>query len=91
MADIELQRDHSLGINDGRAAVQHVADDLQEVLNASYNWDGNTLHFKGSGASGNIEVAESQIRVNIDLNFLLRPMRSQVEAEAERYLDRHLG
>jgi putative polyhydroxyalkanoate system protein len=90
MADIELTRAHSLGLADGRTVVEDVAQDLKQALDASYTWTGNTLHFEGSGASGNIEVSESQIQVAIDLNFLLRPMRGRVEAEAERYLDKHL-
>lgn len=90
MADIELQRSHTLGIDKGRAAVEQVAEDLKSALDAQYSWQGDTLHFEGSGASGNIEVAATKIQVVIDLNFLLRPMRSRVRAEAERYLDRHL-
>ena len=90
MADIELQRSHTLGIEQGRAAVEQVAQDLKSALDARYSWEGNTLHFEGSGASGTIGVDATEIQVAIDLNFLLRPMRSRVRAEAERYLDKHL-
>lgn len=91
MADIELHRTHTLGIDGGRTAVEDVAEDLESALNATYDWRGNTLHFEGSGATGNIEVAASHVQVTINLNLLLRPMRGQVQAQAEQYLDEHFG
>lgn len=91
MADIELSRSHSLGVEDGRAAVNRVARDLGENLSIDTQWRDDTLHFEGSGAEGRIVVAEDAVHVRIDLSFFLRPMRSSIRSEATRYLDKHLG
>lgn len=90
MADINITRSHSLGLDEARAAVERVAQKLEDDLGADYHWAGNTLHFDGQGADGNIEVGEEVVRVSIDLSLFLTPMRSRVRAEAETYLDRHL-
>jgi len=90
MADIEVSRSHTLGTDAGRTAVEHVARDLQSDLSIDYRWEGNTLHFEGSGAEGRIVVTDTEVRARIDLSFFLRPMRSRIRAEATRYLNDHL-
>ena len=91
MPDIELSRSHSLGVDDGRAAVERVADDLASSLSVDYQWTDDTLHFEGQGAEGRIRVAADTVHVRIELPFFLRPMRGRIQSEAARYLDEHLG
>lgn len=90
MADIEVTRSHALGKEDARQAVERVARDLQQTLHFERDWQDDTLHFQRSGAEGRIIVRDEAVEVNIDLGFLLKPMRGQVKREAERLLDRHL-
>lgn len=90
MADIEIMRSHTLGLDEGRAAVDRVARELKEELGIDYRWLGYTLQFDGQGTDGHIEVEEGVVRVSIDLPLFLQPMRSRIRAEAEKYLNRHL-
>jgi len=90
MADIELTRAHSMGLDDGRDAVERVAQQLESDIGVDYTWDGNTLRFDGQTADGQIEVAEDTIEILINLSAFLRPMQSTLEQEAERYLDEYL-
>lgn len=90
MADIEITRSHSLGLDSGRTAVEQVAQNLEDELGVNYHWDDGTLRFEGQGADGHIEIDPDVIRVAINLSLFLQPMRERVEAEAEDYLDRHL-
>lgn len=90
MADITLSRSHLLGLRGGRDAVERVADQLSDDFGVEYRWEDDTLHFDGQGADGHIEVHEDAVQVAIDLSFFLKPMRGQIESEAERYLDQHL-
>lgn len=89
MADIELTRSHSLGLDDGRAAVERVAQQLENDIGVDYEWNGSTLRFNGQGADGQIEVEADSVEILINLSAFLRPMQSQLKAEAKRYLDRH--
>jgi putative polyhydroxyalkanoate system protein len=91
MADIDIERTHTLGRADGRTAVARVANQLQDDLGLQCKWNGNTLRFEGSGAEGHIEVQDDRIRVAIDLSWMLSPMQHRIRQETEQYLDRHLG
>lgn len=90
MADVEITRSHSLGLDEAGAAVERVAGKLENELGVTYHWTGNTLHFDGEGAEGFIEVSAESIEVAIDLPLFLQPLRGRVKSEAEGYLDREL-
>ena len=90
MADINIIRSHSLGLDEGRAAVERVAQNLEDELGVDYQWAENTLQFDGQGADGHIEVESDAVHVAINLSAFLQPMRSRVQSEAEDHLDRHL-
>ena len=90
MADINITRSHSLGLDAGRTAVGQVAQKLETKLGVAAEWTGNTLQFDGQGADGHIEVEADAVHVTINLSAFLQPMRSRVKSEAEDYLDRHL-
>jgi putative polyhydroxyalkanoate system protein len=90
MADIELTRSHSLGLADGRDAVERVAQQLENDIGVDYEWDENTLLFDGQAADGEIAVEADRIAIEINLSAFLRPMQGQLEQEAERYLDEYL-
>ena len=90
MADIELTRSHSLGLADGRDAVERVAQQLENDIGVDYEWDDNTLLFDGQAADGEIAVEADRIAIEINLSAFLRPMQGQLEQEAERYLDAYL-
>lgn len=91
MADIELTRSHSLGLDDGRTAVERVARQLESDLGIEYQWDQNTLRFEGQGADGQITVEADAVQLAVTLSAFLRPMKGQIKTEAERYLDEHLS
>jgi putative polyhydroxyalkanoate system protein len=80
-----------MGVDEGRAAVERVAQDLQSSLSVDYRWKGDTLHFEGRGAEGHIHVGADVVRVQVDLPFFLRPMKPRIRSEATRYLDEHIG
>ncbi|MEF8795142.1 MAG: polyhydroxyalkanoic acid system family protein [Salinivenus sp.] len=90
MADIELTRSHSKGLDGGRAAVERVAQQLESDLEVDYQWDDDTLRFDGAGADGTIEVEADAVQVAINLSAFLRPLQSRIKDEAAEYLDRYL-
>jgi putative polyhydroxyalkanoate system protein len=91
MADIELTRSHSMGLDGGRDAVEDVAQQLELDLGVQYEWDDDqTLLFKGQGAEGQIDVHADAIRILINLSAFLQPMKGTLEKEAGNYLDQYL-
>lgn len=90
MPDIELTRSHTRGLDEGREAVEKVAQQLEADLEVDYQWNGDTLLFEGAGAEGQILVEEDTVEVVINLSAFLKPVQARVEKEAGAYLDRYL-
>ena len=89
MATINIVRSHSLGRDKARAAVENLANDISNKLQATTEWQGDTLTFSRSGAKGRIDVEESKVKVNVELGMMLSPMRGMVEQQINSYLDQH--
>lgn len=91
MADIELTRSHSMGMDGGRDAVENVAQKLEVELGVQYEWhDEQTLRFKGQGAEGQIDVRAEAVRILVDLSAFLQPMKGTLKKEAGKYMDEYL-
>ena len=90
MADIDFTYPHDASRDEARAAVGRAAQDLEARLDATSRWEGDTLRFERKGASGRIEVRESDVRVTIDLSWWLPASKSAVRGGAEELLKEHL-
>ena len=91
MASIKITRNHSLAHDDVVKAVQKLADELSEKLDADYDWEGDNLSFKRSGASGKISIGKQDLEVDIKLSMLLTPLKGKIEQTVNDYLDEHLA
>jgi putative polyhydroxyalkanoate system protein len=90
MATIDVRRTHNLGLDGARKAAEQLAEKLKEKLEIRYRWEGNDLRFERTGANGRIQVGATEVRVEIDLAFLLKPMKGKVESKVHQYLDEAL-
>ena len=79
MAKIHIKQAHALPREEARARVEEIARDLREQLDADYTWEGDSLRFKRSGASGSIDVSDDQIELNVTLGMLLSPLKGKIE------------
>lgn len=91
MATIFIQRKHSLAPNELRRHVDALAENLQRKLSAEYHWEGDTLHFSRSGASGMIKLEPTQLEIQIKLGLLLLPLKNSVKQSVNEYLDEYLA
>lgn len=92
MATIDIQRNHSLGLDAAKVKAEELANGMKEKLGISWKWVGNDIKFDADsgvakGANGKVTVGASSIRVEIDLPFLLRPMKGMVEGKVKEKLD----
>ena len=79
MAKIHIKQQHNLTHDQARERVEEIAKDLQKKLNAKYHWEGDSLRFTRSGASGHIDVGDGFIELDIKLGLVLTPMKSKIE------------
>lgn len=96
MATIEISRAHGLGLDSAKARAEQLANDLQERMGISWRWDGDTIRFSAEagpakGATGVVKVATTEVRVEIDLPFLLRPMKGMIQGKVEEKLGKLIG
>jgi putative polyhydroxyalkanoate system protein len=91
MADIEVQRDHGLGLKKAKAAAQKVADEMAENFDMESEWEGNTLHFSRSGVTGELTVTKNSVQMNAKLGFLLSAFKPKIEAQIEKNFDEYFG
>lgn len=88
MPTIDIRHPHSRSREQAREAVSRVADRMQERFAVGCSWDDDTLEFRRSGVDGQIHVQEDEIRVTVNLGFLLMGLRGPIESEIRRYLER---
>jgi putative polyhydroxyalkanoate system protein len=89
MPKISISRNHSLT----PAVIKQRLVDLGEKLQAKYqaktSWDGEkTMNVKGPGVEGKLTIADSKVDVNLDLGFLLSPMKGKIEEALTKELEK---
>ena len=80
MSKIKLERDHGMGSADeAKALVAPVEEKLKERYGVTLDWNGNNAKIKGVGISGQFNLNDTKILVEIKLGLLLRPMARKIE------------
>lgn len=92
MATIELSRAHSLSLDDARSKAEELAKGMESKLGIQWKWDGNTIRFDApsgaaKGTKGEVRVSEKDVKVAIDLPFMLRVMKGTIEDKVKEKLD----
>lgn len=91
MASISISRKHKKTMAEARTAVDRVAQGIAQKFSVTHEWDGDTLHFSRPGVDGHIALGKGTVKVEATLGFLLMVIRSSVEDEIERYLEKEFG
>ena len=95
MADLNLHRDHTLGLARARKVAlkwaEHVEDKLAMECTIIEGDDEDVLEFKRSGVDGRMVVAATFFDLEAKLGFLLRPFLGQIEAEVGKQLEEALA
>ena len=95
MADLNLHRDHTLGLARARKVAlkwaEHVEEKLEMECTIIEGDDEDVLEFKRSGVDGRMIVAATYFDLEAKLGFLLRPFLGMIEAETRKQLDEALA
>lgn len=90
MANIHIERQHSLGLDAAKTQMETIAQNLKQDLQADYEWNGDRLVFKRTGASGAIDVTECNVVVDVKLGMALRLLKGKIEEHINQNLDKVL-
>jgi putative polyhydroxyalkanoate system protein len=93
MATIDIKRSHSLGIETAKERAAELAADLQKKMGITWRWDGDNIRFSADsgmakGVTGVVWVSSAQVRVEIDLPFLMRALKGTISEKVESKLDK---
>ena len=88
MSDINIIRPYILPLKIAKARVQKLAGELGSEHGLRSAWEGNILRFDRAGLHGEMEVTESEIRLQVNLSLLLKPLRAQLISRIEDKFDR---
>jgi len=88
MPDIDIRRAHNLGLKAARAAADKMADHLGRKFGLQGGWSGNVLSFERPGVTGSLAVDDKDVRLTVNLGFLLKAMRGSIEGAVNEELDK---
>ncbi len=95
MADIQIHRDHQLGLEKARKIAwdwaEEVESKLQMACTVIEGEFSDTVEFTRSGVSGRLVVAADHFDLQAKLGFLLGAFSKSIEAEITKNLDSLLG
>lgn len=88
MADILIEREHHLTLDQALAQVDALARLLGRELDARCVWNGHRLEFRRAGARGSVQVTETLLTLEVHLGLFLKPLRLTLEERISNRLDR---
>ncbi|MFL6696481.1 MAG: polyhydroxyalkanoic acid system family protein [Vitreoscilla sp.] len=95
MADLNLHRDHTLGLARARKVALKWAEEVEEKLEMECTIiegdDEDVLEFKRAGVDGRMIVAATFFELEAKLGFLFKPFVGTIEAEVGKQLDEALA
>ena len=89
MATIEITRSHALGKDEAKNRANAVLDRMKSSAGIKGTWNGDTFDITAP-AKGVFKVSDSNVRIEIDLPFMLGPLKGKIESKIIEELDRSL-
>ncbi len=95
MATIDISKTHSLPLDDAKKKAEELAKSMQDRLNLTWAWAGNAIKFEATsgtakGVKGAVSVTDKNVRVEVDLPFMLRVMKGTIEDKINEKLNQLL-
>jgi putative polyhydroxyalkanoate system protein len=89
MATIDINRSHALGKEEAKKRANDVLEKMKGSAGIKGAWNGDKFDITAP-AKGTFLVTESNVRVEIDLPLMMRPLKGTIESRINAELDRAL-
>jgi putative polyhydroxyalkanoate system protein len=91
MATIDVRKSHALPKDEAKKRAEDLAKSMQQKFELDWRWEGDRIVFEAArgaakGTKGTVEVSDNEVRVQIDLPFLLRMLKGSVESKVNEKL-----
>ncbi|RAL23652.1 hypothetical protein DL240_05695 [Lujinxingia litoralis] len=96
MSDISIKRPHGMNTEEAKAKVHGIVADIEGefpslVNNISWNDDKSHAKVKGKGFTGQFQVTDSDVMIDIDLSLFARPFKGKVEERIVSRMSEYFG
>ena len=91
MPSIAIKRRHKLEPKKANAAAEKVIKDLRARYQLSCSWDGDQVEFERPGVSGHMHLRKNEVLLDVQLSFLMTPLKGPIERAINEELDRLFG
>lgn len=96
MADISVRREHGMSREEAKSKVEDIVDDVRDefsslVNDINWNDDRTRADVKGKGFSGQFEVNDSDVAIDIKLKLFAKPFKGKVEDRINSRMDDYFG
>lgn len=96
MPKFNVKKAHSVPLADAKVRVKALVDDFVKefaTVVKSVTWapDGTSASTKGTGFEGAFRVDATTVNVDVDLSFVLTPIKGKVESTLRKRLDDSVG
>lgn len=88
MATIDISRGHKLGKEEAKNRANQILGRLKDQ-GIKGSWIGDKFDIT-SPATGTFTVSDTSVRLELDLPFLLRPIKGKIEQKVNEEFDRSL-
>jgi len=89
MATIDISRGHKLGKEEAKNRANQILGRLKDGYGIKGEWAGDKFDITAP-AKGTFTVTDASVRLEIDLPFMLRPIKGKIEAKVNEEFDRSL-
>lgn len=91
MADIHIEREHVMGLDEARKVAFKWAEQVEEEFDMACTYEeGKTsdlVSFKRTGVNGTLAVTKDRFELDASLGFLLGVFKDRIEGEIVKNLD----
>lgn len=91
MSRISIRRFHNLTHGQAVKIANKIALELEREYGMVTRWSGDSLEFKVSGITGQLQLLPKEITLNIKLGLLMLMVRDQITSRIEARLDKLLA
>jgi putative polyhydroxyalkanoate system protein len=91
MPTITIQRRHKLDPKKAKAVAQKIAKDLHKRFDLECTWDGDNVSFHRPGVTGEMRLGKSNVALNVQLSFLMTPLKGPIEHAIRSEFDKLFG
>jgi putative polyhydroxyalkanoate system protein len=89
MPEISMRRKHGFtDPDDLKSRIEGLADRVSERLGGQWHWQGEEAICEAGGARACVGYDDEEIRIDVTLPLMLRPLRSKLEAKIDEYYAR---